>query len=526
MWGPQAQDQRCRDLRCTATLSRMIARCALVLSLVAGLGVASCGDGAQFPTTPADGGLPPTPDASSPDRTLTIRMDSGENAALVAVQDGDGAWVSLAGDRGVYTTEIVSDRYAVAFACPHSRGGDLVLIHRTTADGFDLLGSDKLWGEFSTCSRTVQVGSVLLEITVRGVPDGSAAFVSTGVNHFPTLTNELLRRNVRKGPIELVGWLSPQDDPSRISKVVRMPEIDLQTDHAVTIDFESQGHTPADFPIAGLPAPGEFAPDRRLPGINVQVSDRGFVWASLATASAATDRDQRAQPGGNAPHPFGGRTFRADEAMTSYQVPPAQLRRPGDRFNVTFEVSSDSLGRQPPCCRPWAPERSGFVGAYESRSTEISMTVPQAVAFELPAAVVASDPTFVRTPHPRPVFAFATPPATGDMLRDYDLVIGIEDPSGTMSGTVTWIAKLSPSWLGTVSELRYEFPDLSQVAGFPAKVLMDDKVPNSWIVNRTERSVGPVNGRSVVRKAFTTGMSCGVGRIKGPPYSCELVSSN
>jgi hypothetical protein len=107
-------------------------------------------DGAAPDGSPPDGSLPDgsPPDGAVPDgppmHAITIRVYPDavpsftgitENAALVALQDGDGAWTSLSGTGGVYTAAITSTRYGVAVGCT---AASLTVYYQSTDDASDL----------------------------------------------------------------------------------------------------------------------------------------------------------------------------------------------------------------------------------------------------------------------------------------------------------------------------------------------------------------------------------------------------
>src|SRR5262245_59584202 len=111
----------------------------------------SPGDDAATPDGAVpDGSLPDgaPPDSSPPDapptHAITIRVYPDlvptftgitENAALVALQDGDGAWTALSGTSGVYTATIRSTRYGVAVGCT---AASLTVYYQSIDDANDL----------------------------------------------------------------------------------------------------------------------------------------------------------------------------------------------------------------------------------------------------------------------------------------------------------------------------------------------------------------------------------------------------
>lgn len=87
----------------------------------------------------------PAPDAAHGNTTLTIHtyQASGPiDTRLVAVQDGDGAWVALTGAAGVYTTTLHADRYAVLTSCTTTSFDGVSLWYATVTDGTTLYFDD------------------------------------------------------------------------------------------------------------------------------------------------------------------------------------------------------------------------------------------------------------------------------------------------------------------------------------------------------------------------------------------------
>jgi hypothetical protein len=107
--------------------------CAAVLAT--GLvGLVACGGGAD-----------PGPDAGMPTPiTITTYPDGApytgqpSSPPLVAFQDGDGPWTSLAGTTGVYQAVALAPRYGIAVGCDGPEHATLALTFQTTADATEV----------------------------------------------------------------------------------------------------------------------------------------------------------------------------------------------------------------------------------------------------------------------------------------------------------------------------------------------------------------------------------------------------
>src|SRR6266704_3586447 len=88
-------------------------------SLAVVIALAACGNSnSKSP----DAAAPDAPDAAPPTTfTLTTTVNTiPTNIALVAGRDGDGPWQALTGSSGVYTLEVASGSYGIAWVCAGS----------------------------------------------------------------------------------------------------------------------------------------------------------------------------------------------------------------------------------------------------------------------------------------------------------------------------------------------------------------------------------------------------------------------
>jgi hypothetical protein len=152
-------------------------RCLVYLGAVA-LALAACG---KVEHTAADGGGPA--DAAGP-ATITLHNTIGNgqlaNAALVAYQDGDGAWQALTGTAGTYTFPVATGRYGLAVVCDRTTPGtgqgvpfnEVFLNFYAASDAAELV-------VFSDCQAKPPT-TVSVSGTVLGTQAGDTISVSTG----------------------------------------------------------------------------------------------------------------------------------------------------------------------------------------------------------------------------------------------------------------------------------------------------------------------------------------------------------
>jgi hypothetical protein len=257
---------------------------------------ASCGS-----PSPGSGPAPDAPPGEGHELSIALFRHAPfadgdtENALVVAIQDGDGAWTTITAERGVYRAHLASERYGVTIACRTGGSARVSVFQRTVADGLDL--------------RTRSCGSdaIELDVAVRHVPERSIAYVSTaaGLSGGGDATYAFF---AQPGPADLFASLT--DNAGRIAKLVRVPSFDLQARQAIAIDFATQG----------------AAPDERTLSIALGPADRARVTTSVI-------------------RPTGEYPLHAPAALgtpPTYQVMPLALWEADDLFSVTVAVGAVS----------------------------------------------------------------------------------------------------------------------------------------------------------------------------------------
>ncbi|MGH2897048.1 MAG: hypothetical protein ACRDMZ_00115, partial [Solirubrobacteraceae bacterium] len=192
-----------------------------------------------------------------------------ENALLLAIQDGDGAWAGASGERGVYRARLSSERYGVAIACRTGASSRIAVFQRTVADGLALH------------MRSCDADPIELDVAVQHVPADAFASLSTivGLAGGGDSTYAFL---APPGPAELFASLT--DGTGRLTWVVRMPAFDLQARQRMAIDFATQGSAPEDRALTIALAPLD---DARVSTSVIRPSGEYPLSAPAALASPA-----------------------------------------------------------------------------------------------------------------------------------------------------------------------------------------------------------------------------------------------
>lgn len=257
---------------------------------------ASCG------STPPGG--PPLPDApESEGHELSIALfkhapfadGDTESAALVAIQDGDGAWTAVVAENGVYRAHLTAERYGVAIGCRAGASSRITVFQRTAADGLELR------------TRSCATEALELDVAIQHVPASSAAYISTvaGPAGGGDATYAFF---AQPGPADLFASLIRSD--GRMAKLVRPPTFDLQVRQAISIDFATQG----------------AAPEDRTLSIVLGAADRAQVTTAVIRPSGEYPLHAPAELG----------------TPRTYQVLPLALWEPDDLFAITVEVGGQS----------------------------------------------------------------------------------------------------------------------------------------------------------------------------------------
>jgi hypothetical protein len=242
----------------------------------------------------------PAQDAQGHDLTIALFKHAPfvdgdtESAPMVAVQDGEGAWLAVTATDGVYHAHLASERHGVAIGCRTGASSFVHVLQRTVDDGLDL--------RTRGCVPTVYE----LDVDVRNVPADATAFVTTpgGSAGGGEFTYGFA---VPPGPAEVFASLTTG---GAITRLLRSPAFDVEDRAAIVIDFASAGAAPDIRSVAVTLDPGEQA---RVTSSVVRPSGEYALHAPAAIGTPAT-----------------------------YAILPAQLRQPDDLYQVTVVVGSRS----------------------------------------------------------------------------------------------------------------------------------------------------------------------------------------
>ncbi|HMG23785.1 MAG TPA: hypothetical protein VK607_20770 [Kofleriaceae bacterium] len=300
--------------------------------------------------------------------------------------------------------------------------------------------------------------TIQLDVAIVHVPEGAVSYVSTPGGADGGGGDATYVFHDPPGPAEL--FVSLSDASGRISRISRVPMFDLVAARTINIDFWLEGAAPEDRSLSVAPAGGD--PARVTTSVIRPTGDY-----ALSTGV-----------------PVG--------APATYQMLPAALQQPGDLFDVTLAVGARSAG--------------------------FTARAPGALAFELPPALVAAEPTMAVAPVLHPVFAFRTAAAALAVER---YLLHAHTARSPDDASRDWTAELSAAWTGA-GAVSYAFPDLSSVAGFSSEFALFTG-PVRWSVQRTETTTAePIDGR-VTRSSSRSGTIvayCGDGAVQ-PPETCD-----
>ncbi|MBS1119687.1 MAG: Multiple EGF-like-domain protein 3 precursor [Deltaproteobacteria bacterium] len=210
------------------------------LALALGLALFACGD---------DGGRSTdAPPSSGSDLTIEIHRDfpfvdgdTADDAKLVAVQDGDGAFVAVTGVNGVYHAHITSDRYGIAIGCLDTDFATIEVVQQVVADGTTYR---------TACKSTP--ATARLDVTVQNLPAGHRLRLRTNRNIGLASSDETVSIDVPPGTTELFGTLT--DSAKNVVKLFRIPAIEVQTTKAITIDVAADGAAPDNLALTLTPS--------------------------------------------------------------------------------------------------------------------------------------------------------------------------------------------------------------------------------------------------------------------------------
>lgn len=443
------------------------------LALVAAAGCS--GHGAARP----DAAVPDPPDAApdaaidaAPDgpsgTAITIKTFPGglptydnrmANAALVAFQDGDGAWVALTGTGGVYHARATGQRYGVAVGCATEATSGVHLYYQSVSDTTEVLADG--------CFEFPE--TVTLSIDLQGLMTGQTAEAWLGDNLGISVNGSPLAVTHPRGAADLfLRTYVVAAGRRTVLAFVRGPTIDLAADQTTPIDLDAQGRPPESHPltVTGLNPPGA-------------VMETSSVHSSYATPHSELQWPLDTTPFAAAP-------------PDTYVTIDAALRQPGDISNLTVNAQgTTSDGR-----------------SYE-RYVRLAMTTPVAVTTALPAIWSATAPTLDRAGPPR---ATVTLPITPGALGTSDYHALLSTPTGGAFAR-TLAVTVRPGWAAGAASVTITTPDLSSLPGWIAGMAIATDTAVDWSLEWDDRNLTYEALPSDGRKIFGTIIS---GQIAAP----------
>ena len=387
------------------------------------------------------GPLAPTP------VTITAIADDVEpytwvaqNAALVALQDGDGPWQALTGVDGVYRATVTSSRYGVAVGCATSVTG-VSLYFQAVSEITDLV----------VTSCRIPTATIAVPMTVHGFSDKSSE-VTVGNYHADFFADIATSFEVPKQTADLLATSFVQQDPGATwSDVVayRGPTVTVDETFSIDLDLarlalplESHSIALVDEPIAGTSV--------------VEFELNSEYWTSQFHGEAGLSSEIL--------DPVPPRN-----AALRYLTIDASMRRPDDVTETDLaEVGTDASG-------------ASYV-----REVDVLTTSAPDVAVALPGLLAAAPPTIdgAGAPH----VTLPIEPATAPHA------VSFASLTTRLPGALTFRALrivVRPGWAGGSSTVAIAMPDLSALPGWTDDMQLSLGVPVRWTVSTADREPPP-----------------------------------
>jgi hypothetical protein len=370
------------------------------------------------------------------------------NAALVAFQDGDGAWVALTGTGGVYHATATGRRYGVAVGCATEASSGVHLYYQSVSDTAEVLADG--------CPVNPDLRS--LSIDLKGLPAGQTAEARLGSALGIADSGSPLKVDHPKGMADLfIRTYTRTAGPRVLHAFVRGGTIDLQADAAVQIDLATQGLPPESHPLTltGLKPSGS-------------ATETSSVHSSYATAHSELQ------------WPLETKDFAA-AAPDSYVTIDAALRKPGDISNLTAIADGTTTD-----------------GRTYERYVRLAMTTPGPATVALPPIWTATAPSVDRTGVPRATLTFPITPGT---LGTSDYHASLSTPSaGVFPHTLA--VTVRPGWAAGAASVTITTPDLTGVAGWTADMGLATDAEVDWSLEWDDRNMPyealPTDGRKIL----------------------------
>jgi hypothetical protein len=196
-----------------------------------------------------------------------------ENADFVAGQDGDGAWLALTGDRGVYTMPRSSASYGVIVVCRFATVTVTKVFLKVAAEG--------LVHTTTSCHVDPDAEKVSVTVAVKNIPDGLNAAVTGPTTASTTGVDADLVLDLAPRVNELLAGLV-DNQLENVQKLVRIPPFTPQAGQSFTIDFATMGTDPDQLPLTVSGA----TPDAMTAGVSTTTGEYTFPSGPGSTYAA------------------------------------------------------------------------------------------------------------------------------------------------------------------------------------------------------------------------------------------------
>jgi hypothetical protein len=402
---------------------------------------------------------------------LTIQASG---AALVAFQDGSGAWTALDGTAGVYQATERFQNYAVAFGCVAADGSGFVDIYYQTV--WDPTGLD------AACGDPPAPATVPVMVTLAGVPDGQRIDVWLGPAEFdggnaaavtsaPAVTSAAaFTINAPQGMVDVFADTSSVGVGfPRATALYRGSTIDLEAAQALTIDLAAVGLPPESH---SLTVQGTLPADDTI--INT-------LYVTPHSQAEWPIQDEEVKPG-----------------MTDlgYTTVDARQRQPGDLTIVhpqLAHVEADGL-------------------SYDRGAILVIDDASDAVV-AVPDVLHAPAPVLDHTANPRATVHIPTDP--GQLMHvEYQAYLSTTGPGGAQSALR---ATISAHWADDAAAIDLTTPDLSQLPGWIPALALAPGTDFPWMIERRESDVADGTPRAAGQRTMST-------NVIGPPKASSNAS--
>jgi len=380
---------------------------------------------------------------------FTARTGPTQNASLLAFQDGDGPWVAIAGNAGVYHAATTTGRYAVAVGC----AGTVNLYYQSVTDTTEV--------HTDGCFKPTD--TVHVSLTLLGLATDQTGEVWFGAAPQFVISGDPISVELAKGSVDVFVRVFADNDADVPVLLFRGPTMNLQTDQTLSLDLRTMG---------------------------TGTQTRALTLTNRSPEDSVTVRTSHATPRSQTQWPVWGKEF-GTTAPDSYLTLPDAALQPDDVSNISVVASHAT-----------ADGREIF------RFARSAMKSPGALTLALPAEYTPSAPTLDRAAVPRVTVTIPLVPSTLQ-TSSYYVPLTARGQPGTNGVVPLRFCNLRvlPGWAGTQSAAIIVTPDLSSLPGWSPDMALFPGASVNWSILRNDSNM-PYETASVDgRQMLETGVS-------------------